>query len=295
MGSLAAVCRALMLFGGLVSWALPVQADCHGGCPVSQQGEGRVVIREVYVLQNNPITKFADWVAYRVSVAGMTLPEGVDKPTRRWKRDDALDPANTLAPDDYKDAHAVLGTDRGHQAPLASFYGYPDVQATNYLSNITPQRGALNQGPWRILEDKVRDLAREAGTLFVVTGPLYERPMAPLPRARKPHRVPSGYWKVVLRDPDPVAPGDEAVAAFIMDQDLPRHADFCATAVAVDTIEIRGGYDLFPEFSHDEAFEAGPGTLFAALGCPAEIVETAAINARGAAARLLGLGRIEAN
>ncbi|MCR9257187.1 MAG: DNA/RNA non-specific endonuclease [Alphaproteobacteria bacterium] len=246
-------------------------AACHGGCPIlapwEAPADGLMVVRETHVLRNNPATKFADWVAYRVSVDGMTLPPETKKPKRRWKRDPDLPAENTLAPKDYKGAHKALGTDRGHQAPLASFYGYSDVQMTNYLSNITPQRSGLNQGPWRILEERVRDLAARGVTVSVVTGPLYERDMPALPNASKPHRVPSGYWKVVLLDPDIAAAGDEAVAGFVMDQDLPRKADFCATAVTVDGIEARSGYDLFPALDHDETFESGLGTLYTALGC----------------------------
>ena len=61
-------------------------------------------------------------------------------------------------PDDYTGANAALGTDRGHQAPLASFAGTDHWRDTNVLSNITPQASALSQGPWARLETRVRDL-----------------------------------------------------------------------------------------------------------------------------------------
>ena len=67
------------------------------------------------------------------------------------------------------------------------------------MSNITPQKSALNQGPWKNLEGMIRGLVREKyGTVWVMTGPLYERNMRELPQADEPHKVPSGYWKIVV-------------------------------------------------------------------------------------------------
>ena len=57
------------------------------------------------------------------------------------------------------------------------------AEETNYLSNITPQRSPLNQGPWRILEDRIRDVTADYDAVYVLTGPLYERTMPALPGA----------------------------------------------------------------------------------------------------------------
>ena len=145
-------------------------------------------------------------------------------------------------PDDYRGANAALHTDRGHQAPLGSFTGTAHWLDTNYLSNITPQSSALNQGPWVRLETAVRALARQTTVeaVYVMTGPLYERQMPALPGADEPHRVPSSYWKIVaIQDGSTIS-----ATAFIFDQNTPRSANMCDHVETVDTVEQRSGLDF---------------------------------------------------
>ncbi len=225
---------------------------CRHGCPVGAPGIDDIVVREVYTLASNDLTKMADWVAYRVTSASIG-PSG----ERRWSADPWLSGDETLEPDDYEGAAKALGIDRGHQAPLASQSGTPFAGDTNVLSNITPQGAALNQGAWQRLEARENDLARSGDTVVhVLTGPLFERVVPPLPRADERHRVPSGYWKVV-------ATPDGRLAAFIMDTAAPRTFDHCAARVTLEEIELRSRLALFPRLK-ERAF----GDLSPALGCP---------------------------
>ncbi len=238
-----------------------------------------MVVRSIYVLSSNDTTKLADWVESRVTAAtiGPTA-------ARRWRADAALASAETLEPADYTGANATLGTDRGHQAPLASFTGTDDWETTNYLSNITPQRSALNQGPWKGLEDAVRALAKGQGrAVFVMTGPLYERPMPAMPGADEMHLVPSGYWKIVAVEGD----GGVSAAAFVFDQETPRRASHCDAdkRAAARDIEGRTGLDFFHglDVAAQEAVEKATSALAAELGC--------GLGQRGAAAgSTLGAG-----
>lgn len=113
------------------------------GVPHGTPDSNKLIVRPIYVISNNSKTKFADWVAYRLDCDSAS---GDVKTRRQWKPDPALEDTDTLEPDDYKGAHATLHTDRGHQAPLASFKGTKCWHQTNYLSNITPQSSDLNQG-----------------------------------------------------------------------------------------------------------------------------------------------------
>lgn len=231
-----------------------VTEHCMGACPQGAATLGnQVIVRPAYTLSNNPATKFADWIAYTVHPRNF----GPSR-TRGWKVDPDLPDTATLEPEDYRDAAATLKTDRGHQAPLASFAGMESWAATNYLSNITPQSSALNQGPWVRLETAVRKLAGSSGAaIHVVTGPLYERPMPPLPMADEPHVIPSGYFKIVALG------RGRSVAAFIMDQGMERSADFCATRVAMYEVEVRTRLQFF---AGREAL-GDPAEAVAGLGC----------------------------
>ncbi len=213
-------------------------SQCLQGCPRGAPATNDLIIREIYILSSNDDTKFADWVAYKVMAATI----GPSK-ARTWKADPLLDDAETLEPEDYKAAHATLHTDRGHQAPLASFTGTPHWKDTNYLSNITPQKSALNQGPWNRLEGKVRDLAKKptVDAVYVMTGPLYERNMPNLPEADEAHMVPSAYWKIISIE----EAGTIKVATFYFDQNTARAADFCDHLKTVDEIEQKSGLDFF--------------------------------------------------
>lgn len=232
--------------------------ECPSGAPLTND----LITRQIYTLSNNGNTKFADWVAYTVTAATIGRTQ-----TRNWKADPLLPSSKTLEPEDYAGANATLHTDRGHQAPLASFTGTPFGSDTNFLSNITPQKADLNQGPWERLESAERRLAQQPAreALFGLTGPLYERTMPQLPRADEPHRIPSGYWKIVS-----VQQGDTIeVAAFIMDQDTPRGDHFCDHLTTVDEVEQRSGLDFFAALddSLENEMEQAQGALAARLGC----------------------------
>ena len=241
---------------------------CLYGCPEEPVPTGEIVVRSIYVLSSDPQTKFASWVAYRVTASSIGPTAA-----RKWKADPALAEADTLEPDDYDHANAVIGTDRGHQAPLASFTGTRHWESTNLLSNITPQLSALNQGPWRKLEEAVRSLAkiRDGTGVYVVTGPLFEREMPTLPAADEDHQIPSGYWKVIAVEDE----GDVRAIAFAFDQETRRRASHCQEdhRVTIQEIEWRTSLDLFPLLSTADqvAMEtAGSVDLFVELGCGPE-------------------------
>lgn len=226
-------------------------------------------MRSNYTLSNNPETKFADWVAYKV-VRGAI---GSDS-QRNWAADPDLDAADTLTPTEYERIRAVLGADRGHQAPIGSFMKTPQWATLNYMSNITPQGKDLNQGPWKALEDAERVLARQSGVkaVYVMTGPLYEKAMPKMPNTKKPHTVPSGYWKVVAVD----GQDGVATAAFIMHQDVARRADYCNFVVTIEDIEGRSNLRLFsdlPKAQHGK-LASQAGELVESIGCEFVAIDT---------------------
>jgi endonuclease G len=231
---------------------------CLHGCPSGASATNDLIVREIYTLSTTDRTKFADWVAYRVTSDTVGTSEG-----RRWQADPWLAEEETLEPNDYDGAPTALRIDRGHQAPLAAFSGTAFAEDTNILSNITPQSSALNQAPWQYLEAQERrfvtrsDSAEPLKVLYVLTGPLYERPMPamPMPEGYERHRVPSGYWKVLATE-------DGRMTAFIFDQDTSRNANYCDFRVTLEALEIRADLTLFPRLV-ERAFTP----LDAEVGC----------------------------
>jgi endonuclease G len=207
------------------------------GYPYGAAQSNDLIIHDVYALSNNDQTKFADWVAYRLTVHEVDGDIGLD---RNWKSEEWLDADETLEASDYTGSNAANDYERGHQAPLGSFKRSVHASQTNHLSNITPQRSDLNQGPWKVLEDAVRELVMNGNTVHVMTGPLYERDMPALPKADEPHKVPSAYWKVVVA----ISANEVKYAAFIMDQDSKRNDPVLSKVVSIDEVEKRSGLDL---------------------------------------------------
>jgi len=241
-------------------WSVSSLADnCVYDCPTGVSGEE--IERSTYTLSNNASTKFADWVAYNVTSST------IDGPTRsrNFKSDPDIDSDDTLETADYTGANADIGTDRGHQVPLASFSNATDWEDVNYLSNITPQSSNLNQGPWVDLEEAVREYVRTGQDVYVVTGPLYESFFASLPEADESHTIPSGYFKVVITEVN----GWIEASAFILEQDAERGDDFCANEVPIDEVESRSGLDIMPSLESYRAseVEGSLGGLTTELGC----------------------------
>ncbi|MEO3992201.1 DNA/RNA non-specific endonuclease [Pseudocitrobacter cyperus] len=238
----------------------PPQENCALGCPTG--GSAQTLVRESYTLNNNPRTHFANWVAYTVTPAS----QASNRP-RHWQRDPGLPAGDTLSPADYKEANKRLSVDRGHLAPLAALGGTTDWPTLNYLSNITPQRTALNRGPWARLEDQERALANRADVAAVhsVTGPLFEQQRETLP-ARADIAIPDGYWKVIFIG---ASPQEGKYVAFLMMQDVPADASFCAYQVTVQEIERRTRLKIWPALSEAIArrVKGQKGGLGKEMGC----------------------------
>lgn len=227
-----------------------------GGCPTGMPATNDLIVREIYALSNNGDRKFADWVAYRVTRETIGTSDSLD---RAWKNDDLLNPGDTLEKDDYKDAKNNLKTDRGHQAPLAAFAGTHFWRVTNILSNITPQKSSLNQGPWKKLETAVRDTAYQLKELYVVTGPLFDpnENKMKLPEADEDHQIPTGYFKVIAHKKS------KRSLSFIFDQDADGSMKYCEGIVPLSEVETMSGLEIFPHV------KKWSGDLQSALGCSA--------------------------
>ncbi|MDH1624842.1 DNA/RNA non-specific endonuclease [Shewanella xiamenensis] len=205
---------------------------CPLGCPQSTT-DNQLVFAHLYALSNNSKSKMADWVAYEVDVANFG-----ESPGRDWASDPFLPPDTTLEESDYKDASKEpLDADRGHQAPLASFAGSRYWYELNYLSNITPQNKDLNQGAWKNLEDAERNAVSYRSSLFVITGPLYEKQMPQMPGADEPHIVPSAYYKIVY---------DKTgnAAAFYMEQSTLRQTSYCNKTISLTDLQSKLNFRL---------------------------------------------------
>lgn len=133
--------------------------------------------------------KLAHWVAYPLN---KTLA-GSGSRSNAW----GIDPK---VPSEYQ---AILysgfkgGYDRGHQMPSAD--RYTANASTFYGTNMTPQKGELNQNAWASLEGMVRSWANYFDTLYVVTGAdIRGSDKVAYDNVGKAVTVPVGYYKALL-------------------------------------------------------------------------------------------------
>ena len=212
-----------------------LSVHCPLGCPENPRGND-LIFGHIYSLSNNPTTKFADWVAYRVDVINFG-----PSPMRVRTKESLLDHSETLEKEDYKGAiSSELKADPGHLAPLASFTGSYHWPELNHLSNITPQHKDLNQGAWVKLENAVRKAVSYKKSLYVITGTLYNRNMGQLPNADESHKIPSAYFKIVYDKKG-------AAQAFLMEQTTSRDTHYCNKSVSLATISNKVSFKL-PKF-----------------------------------------------
>ena len=245
---------AAMLIGATASGQEIHSRHCLYGCPGGGDFSNDLIVRRVYILRSNDLTKLADWAAYRVSRDTI----GAVTPTT-WRADPVLRQNETLEPEDYRGAGVLMQADAGYQVPPASFGKAAGWQDTTLFSNIVPRSRGLNRGPWRQLEAAVRRLALSPSVtaVYVMTGPVFEHALWGLPYADEPHVVPSGFWKIVS-----LKAGDGArVAAFMFDQSTSADADYCNHQVSVEDISKK----ITLSFFHNLRGSVSP--LAAALGC----------------------------
>ena len=187
--------------------------------------------------------KVSVWVAYPLN---STLI-GSGSRTNEW----GIDPK---VPEAYQAVIAYGGFrggyQRGHQIPSADRLDRDANVTTFYGTNMTPQRGELNENVWAALESKVRDCSRLVDTLYVVTGADIEGSTEyALDNMDKRITVPVGYYKALLgykkdRSIGGTTGGYVGIG-FYFEHRAYAEDDIKAQSMSIAELEKKLGYDLF--------------------------------------------------
>lgn len=188
-------------------------------------------------LQYNEDTEQPDWVAYELTAAEVQTK--IAPRASRFQADLNI-PTGSAIDQDYRKS----GYDRGHLAPAADMRYSPEaMRDCFYFSNISPQRPDFNRGIWAQFEGLVRTWAEINGSLYIVTGPLYD-PESNTRIGVNEVRVPSAFFKILLRYRGPGRPGSRAIAFILPNEGSDR--DILAFAMSVDEAEKITGMDFYP-------------------------------------------------
>lgn len=186
------------------------------------------------------------WAAYRVMDIDLQ-----DSPPRPDAFTSDLRTAARIEPQVYNGS----GYDRGHMAPnyaIATRYGQRAQEETFQMSNISPQRHALNAGVWKQLEHRIAtNYAGRFGEIWVLAGPVFGVNPEKL---RRRVAVPESFYMIVVDESD----GRVRAEAFLFPQDTPATVRMDDYLAAIDEIERRTGLDFLAELpdTAEDALEA---------------------------------------
>jgi endonuclease G len=200
-----------------------------------------LVHHHFYSLGYNEELELAQWVAYVITKDDLKIPNV------KRNKDYMTDPKVASGSAHYKD-YSGSGYTPGHLAPAGDMaFNKLAMKESFYMSNISPQIKAFNNGIWKELEENVRDWAYNSDMLYVVTGPLVRGISERI--GRNEVGVPKSFFKAILDN----SGTEKKSIGFIIPNDLSdkRLEDY---AVSVDDIERSTGLDLFSHlYSENEA------------------------------------------
>lgn len=198
-----------------------------------------VIVYTGYTSSYNHTTLIPNWVAYELTAEEIVEPALGNKyfiPDPNVK-----EPQATF--EDYRNDECW---DKGHMVPKADLkWSQNAYEESFFFTNICPQNRTLNNGAWKSLEHKVRNMAKQYGRIYVVCGPIFDNHKYGTLGKQKV-AIPDSFFKALLL---PIGNGFESVA-FIMPNDgnrLPWYEYSCS----IDYLEDLLHRDLFQALDDD--------------------------------------------
>lgn len=193
---------------------------------------GQIIHHDHFSLSYVEKYEQAEWVAYDLTVQELNRPRV--KRYRRFNPDYSVSTRSSFHRD-----YSGSGYTRGHLAPAADMaFDSIAMKQSFYMSNISPQTRAFNNGIWRELEEQVRDWGRKNKQVYIVTGPVFKEILGYLGENRV--AVPGHFFKVIL---DLTVPEKKAIGFLIPNKTSTDPLRNFATSI--DRIEEETGLDFF--------------------------------------------------
>ena len=223
--------------------------------PAASDGSIQVLAQRDYVIGYDLDLRVPLWTAHRLNAKGLGKSDRVNC----FRRDPRIDAPAASLPGDYKEP--VF--DQGHLTSNGDMStGLVPVINSFVMSNMAPQFCQFNRGVWQILEALIRVWVKDKGSLYVVTGSVFDHdgngtrdansdvPRMKSSNGKKRVAVPSHFFKIVIHQKDD---GAVDALAFLMPHD---QTDIAASEAiqylegnlkSIEDIEAVAGVRLFPE------------------------------------------------
>ena len=240
-----------------ISWAeMPLVKENDGNLYVTHMTKASGKTMRNYSMCYDPDVKAALWIAYPLH--DCYTRKAVDR-TDAW----GYDP---LIPAKYQvnmEKGMSNGYDRGHQVASADRLASYDMNAqTFYYNNMTAQVGAMNQGIWNDLENKIRNEYICRDTLYVVTGCVMTTENDTQVKWVNNRNggqvaVPKAYFKVLLRtksgNTGKAVDNSNAttIGLWVENRSYGDEPSRASIVKSVDEIERLTGFTFFPQISDE--------------------------------------------
>lgn len=202
---------------------------------IPQGSRGQLIHHDYYSLSYSNEYEQAEWVAYELRRDELKLP---NVKRERYFRKDELVQGGSAHHKDYLNS----GFTRGHLAPAGDMaFNEEAMRQSFYMSNMSPQPKAFNNGVWKELEETVRDWAFDHDNLLIVSGPIFDQ-KNPQKIGRVGVAVPDRFFKIILDNQDPKREG----IAFVIPNQLSNQPldDY---VVSIDEVEAITNLDFFSD------------------------------------------------
>lgn len=212
----------------------------YAGAP-SYKGKSVILENDSYIVGYDPSRGGAVWSAYRLfPVSDLSSPP----------RDDWFKADFRLESPIIEHAYINSGYDRGHLAPnygIATRYGSDAQKSTFLMSNILPQKPALNREIWRDAEMYIASHVAQKSDTWVIVGPVYDDDIEWLNDSKTQRvEIPDAFFMIATVDNG----GRPEGFAILIDQNMSKGTDFRSYCVTIDEIEERTGLDFFTNLFH---------------------------------------------
>lgn len=196
------------------------------------------LINNFMIISYNRSRGIPNWVAWRVTKADLGSLDREDS----FRPDDRLPKGWTqIKPTDYTGS----GYDRGHICPNADRYSSREAaDSTFVMTNMAPQTGDLNRGPWQKLEAYLRTLVNRGSDVYIYAGVYGENG-----KIKRKVTIPTNAWKIAVVVPAgaPISAVNEKTRVIAVD--MPnvkgiKNADWQVYRTTVRQIEQNTGYNF---------------------------------------------------
>ncbi|WP_312186063.1 fimbrillin family protein [Sphingobacterium sp.] len=203
-----------------------------------------------YAMLYDKKLKMAYWVAYPLYSSIL----GSGNRTEAWGYDPQVSTAFQPLLMNAQ-GFSKYGYDRGHQLPSADRnLNTSQNKTTFYFTNMTAQASRLNQGVWRLLEEKVRTWSAQCDTMYIVTGAIPTTSSDTMldfaqDNDGKDVAVPKYYFKALA-----MKKGSEYYTiAYKMNNEIPPSGvTFENYRLTVSDLEKATGFTFFPDLNNTQ-------------------------------------------